>query len=376
MTVGRPANVAECRLRKEPPGAVRPNLLTQVALTIGSRQGENVATAALVHLLARSPASAEAATAHFSDASGVRLPAGVSFTSQVGRAGAGVADAVAIDAAGTEQMILEAKIGAGFHGEQLAAYVRRLVEAEPGLLMILTPERRSDTLWQYAVEQLSAAIVGPRQAMISGVIVGVTGWESLLDAIGATFQADPLGRAEFDQLRGLFDYLSAGVVLPVDTDDVTSERGRIISSINQIAERVVESIASTSDELVQASIRSKGGGFFGAGASLRLAGVLTWFGVWLPHWAQTADTPYWLQFKGWDGTRGPRLASAISKADGVIVAFHRGPASDVIAGLAPPLGVDAAVAIDRLTATLRSVASAVKSASVLPTEAMPGSETH
>lgn len=91
---------------------MQPNLLTQVALTVGSRQGENVATAALVHILSTSPTGRDAAVAHLSALANLDFPAGLAFSSQVGRTTGGIADAVATDEGKIERIIIESTCSA------------------------------------------------------------------------------------------------------------------------------------------------------------------------------------------------------------------------------------------------------------------------
>jgi len=346
-----------------------PNLLTQVALTIGSRQGENVATAALVHILGTSAPALSAAIGHLNSGADLDLPAGLSFRSQLGQRAGGIADAVAIDMDGLERVIIEAKIDAGFHGDQLSAYVKRLgaVAARPCLLEILAPESRCASLWRHALEDLSLSDAfkgrAPRTVLTpDGVTVSITSWDDLLDAI-AQAATDALVRSELEQLRGLFTYLARSAVLPIDSDDVSRQRGQLNLSIWQIAEHSVDALMRSPRPSARVySSRSKGGGFWGAGAYLVLGDVGTWFGVHLPLWSSSAEaeTPYWLMFKDWDAARGERLANDLRTHEAILTAHPRLTENDVVAGLMPPIAADESAAVDRLVKQLESIGHLLK----------------
>lgn len=343
---------------------MQPNLLTQVALTVGSRQGENVATAALVHILNSSPSARSAAVAHINGVSAIALPNELAFSTQVGATAAGIADAVATDAGNRERVIIEAKLSAGFHGMQLETYVRRLagVVVRPCLLLIVAPAVRCESLWRHA-----RVLLGLEQgdgnrvtATADEITVSVTSWEALLDALGPAVDSDAVARNDLEQLRGLFHYLAKAAVLPIDGDDVSQRRGQICHSTWRIAEGAIDALLKyPKPNLRLYSSRSKGGGFWGAGAYLVAGSTEVWFGVWLPSWVQHAETPYWLQFKNLDGVRGPRLAAALQEVGNVMTAFYRSGDNDVVAALTPPLARDETQAVDYLTTTLDSIAPVV-----------------
>jgi hypothetical protein len=218
----------------------------------------------------------------------------------------------------------------------------------------VAPASRCASLLRHAFDELGLS--GSDHAITDhGVTVSITAWEALLDAI-ASGTDDGAAIHELEQLRGLFTYLSRGALLAVDSEDVSSRRGQINYSIWKIAEGTVDELMRSPRSSVRVySSRSKGGGFWGAGAYLVLGEIGAWFGVHLPLWARHSETPYWLQFKGWDAIRGNRLARDLEAEQGVITAFHRLVENDVVVALTPPIGAEETEAINRLLEHLVSI---------------------
>ena len=148
-------------------------LLVRIAETVGSRQAENIASAALTYLLQRDAGIRSAFISLVERRAGVRLGDGVAFRGQVAVQGLGVTDISGV-LDGAELLIVEAKILAGLGPGQAAAYLRRLPSG--GVLVLLAPIARLGVVFGEACRQSGVDAVEESRVEVAGiVIVGVHG---------------------------------------------------------------------------------------------------------------------------------------------------------------------------------------------------------
>jgi hypothetical protein len=155
MTADEPNDAGD----ESDPAGWSPNLLTHIATTIGRRQRENVATAALLYVMQNDVVVRRAVVADFAQRAGLRLnvelPRDLVFVPQDFGVG-GRPDAVGHDGESRRRVVIEAKIDAGFQPQQIARYSTQLDPDVPCLIAVLAPERRLPRLLQEANAQLAA----------------------------------------------------------------------------------------------------------------------------------------------------------------------------------------------------------------------------
>lgn len=105
---------------------------------------ENLATEALTWIL-RDP-SANSALCSLVRGAGTALTDGLTFIGQVDNLETGRPDIVGLDVKQTERLLIEAKFAAGLTGRQSAGYLSRLPDDDAGMLLVIAPSARINTL--------------------------------------------------------------------------------------------------------------------------------------------------------------------------------------------------------------------------------------
>jgi len=318
------------------------NLLSQVAATIGSRAGENVASGALAYLLDNYESIRRAFIASVGVAAEVSLDEELRFVVQRhdGAIG-GVTDVSGIGISGVEELIVEAKVGAGLHDGQVARYLARLRGPTP-VLVILTPHARLRAVFGDAVRQVGATPLGDGLLAVQGPtrIVGLS-WEAVNEAITAAASTDPDAVAEVAQVAGLYEYLEADAFIPFSGVDVARDNGRLWCSISRALYDTLGLLSTATSGDVNFTDHGKASGaFFGMWGTVN--GLRAWFGVWPSSWAHYADTPFWLYFEGLDPVDCVKAQQALIDLhpDGRPSVWQVGVTGKRVA-IYPPLSADA-----------------------------------
>lgn len=215
------------------------NLLTRVATTLGSRQAENIASGALVYLLERYPPARVAFVNHLRAISHAVIDDAVYFSAQVDIANFGITDISGVHD-GAEQVIIEAKIAAGLHGHQVTRYIDRL-RPTAGLLVILAPRHRLPFVWHDVCEEADIdPATSPVQTPDGKVTLASTTWEAVIDSLAGALAGDAAGRAELQQVEGLYRHIEEAAFIPYSPDDLSFGTGRLVDSIGRITKRVLD----------------------------------------------------------------------------------------------------------------------------------------
>src|SRR4051794_9951643 len=124
------------------------------------------------------------------------------------------------------------------HGQsypsQPAAYLDRLPEHGPGLLLFLVPRRRLHMIWpDLATSAARAGIVLPTPSshgddMLSGRVgqrtLAVTSWSAIIDLIDAKAEAarEATILSDIAQLRGLCEHMDSTGYMPATLEELTN----------------------------------------------------------------------------------------------------------------------------------------------------------
>lgn len=231
-----------------------PGLLTHLARTVGSSQIENVASAALRYLLVTHPAAGSAMTAYLRELTGGDLP-DLGYASQSGEPGAGIVDITATDHNGTEHVVVEAKVEAGFQPDQIATYLTR-VEPVGGYVVVLAPQRRLAHLRAHALAQ--AATAGP-DGQDRTARVALTTWEQVLSVLQSAVGGDPDARFELDQITELYRDLERLQRIPLDSRHVSDETARTVATMFAVVDELLDAVNARRDPDVRLDRNRRGG---------------------------------------------------------------------------------------------------------------------
>lgn len=276
---------------------------------------ENLASEALTWLLGQSAAARDALSG-VARAVGVDLPAGLSYSSQVGQVGLGRPDIVGSDpSTQQERLLVEAKFAAALTPQQPAGYLSRLPVGKPSLLLVVAPGVRLPTLW---VELLRAIPdrVGPAPAPSTlpeggfqhiavggGQVLALISWR---DLVGRVLQAvrdsgDRTLAEDGEQLLALTEAMDAAAFVPFRPGDTAARVGHQISQLAVVLD-AVKNLLPGSAVIEPAGRSSHGHIFYGWYARSRRSGKAVWFGLlprmWGPHgcsplWCQVQVSPEW-----------------------------------------------------------------------------------
>lgn len=264
---------------------------------------EDIATEALAHILANSGASIEA----FNDVvkSGVRCVKPIKSVRTQVLEGSSIPDMVGFDDERKERVIVEVKFWAGLTDNQPNAYLNRLPDDGPAVLVFLAPDDRIRSLWpelRGRVErQHSLSLVeSERKCFRIGVTrrhLMLVSWTGLLDSMAARSgdAGEPAGiGVEIRQLRSLAKYADTGVFKPIGQGEeigADSERRKreLKRLIDQATERGVEE-GWASRKGLRATPRP-----YGFGRYVKLEDRYeVWFGINIERFEDTGETPLWV----------------------------------------------------------------------------------
>jgi len=340
------------------------NLLVRIASTVGARQAENVATAALLYLLQKSEDVAEAVVRHIeSRASIPPLPRPLRFRGQVPGQDLGITDISAL--AGSEEvLIIEAKIAAGLHEGQASTYLKRFTSK--GVLAILAPKVRVPSLFRAACEQCEASIgPGETRAESAGVVLVGLSWEDVIGVI-KTITLDAALASEVDQVEGLYRHIEGEAFMPFSSDDFSVLTARTLKSMDDLANRVFQELKSAGLPGVEfPSGNPSVGGQSSFGGYGRIAGHKGWIGRSSEFWLRYAETPFWVSLYEL-GDETDAVAEAVGRVDdeGRRLAVERPVENRVLVALWCPRGEDIDACASALVRQVGAVAMSLNTNAV------------
>jgi hypothetical protein len=340
-------------------------LFAHAASRWGSRQGENLATSALVYLLNTYDSAATEFHAVLGQlVNDPRFERKLRFVEQL------VGDSGRIDAAGLGQqhehrVLIECKFDATLGDTQISGYLSEL--STPGILLFLVPRnRRREILNQVAtvlgLEQLEFIETDGFLSCRTGSgaeVVAVADWHTVLDIFDGSC-SDVGFLAEAAQLRSYVDRMTGDGFTPLTAEELS---GRVGTRWRQFVDLITEAIDKAEDAIPE----FEGDGQLAAGRGsvgryLRIGPLRMWAGVWTGPWSDTADTPLWLQFKGAArlSVNEARMALAGYEGEGFGPVFERNGEVLVPLYLRCAADRDEVVRglVDQLAAVVRAVGSA------------------
>ena len=211
-------------------------------------------------------------------------------------------DLVGVDEDGAERVLVEAKFWAELTPRQPDAYLDRLPDNGPAVLLFLAPEERIASLWrdlrsraQRAGKMLSEVDAERRCVSVDGSQrhLLLVSWTGLLDRMSARTRDEQDAEADIRQLRGLADFAEEGRFRPIrDTREEFGPDSRHMRDMKRIIDTATE--RGVADGWASRKGLNRTPRSYGYGRYLRLSGHVVWFGIHTGRWERDGETPLWL----------------------------------------------------------------------------------
>ncbi|MGY1642003.1 hypothetical protein ACI782_12855 [Geodermatophilus sp. SYSU D00703] len=305
-------------------------VLARALARLRPRQQENEATEALAYVLTASPRASRAFTALLISVDPRLVGVGdlAWRTQQRDRQTNAQADLVGLDAADEIQVIVEVKLVAELHGDQLTSYLDSF-RTGSGTLVLLVPQARQDVIWQAAKRRLDDRRLeeaGPAGSdyvfrTLDGHVVGLVTWSALLQALERSIDvSDRLLHADLERLHGLLAYTEATSFRPLHPAELADlEWPRRWNDYCAFVDRVIDKLLA---EGRQPSFRRPS-----SGRRMRVMGTSGWYGGWFvstavwghfcisaEYWLATGQGPFFVDFQP-----GNRTSPYVEEAFGVLL---------------------------------------------------------
>ena len=274
-------------------------------------QVENAATDSLAYILNNSEASLEALASVLGEG-GITVAPIERVETQVTYGDSSRPDAVGYDQGGEDRVIIESKFWASLLEGQASGYFEKLSKAGPSALLFVVPDARIDSLWPRITQQVEMDDDGKKLEPLStpGRIrsakeasaerhLMIVSWRLLLDRmLQKTREAGqtPLVEADIRELQGLTERMDLEEMQPLREYEYSPDFARRMRDLRQIYDDVVDR-CDTVEWVDKQGFGTSGQPLTGYGRFLKISEHASWFGVYLPLWADGAseDTPLWVQ---------------------------------------------------------------------------------
>ncbi len=284
----------------------RTSLFGFLATRFSSRP-EDLATEALNYIL-QDPSAREAFVEYLKKPD-LSFETDLRFQSQASDSDQARPDLVGIDSEGRQPIIVEAKFWAGLTDNQPITYIKRLPKEIDSLLVFIAPATRFATLWSELKKrcadknlQLSqereieadfhCASLDYKRSM------ALISWRKILSYIIQALNSKHEVASDAKQLQGLCEQMDTDAFHPLQSEEITSDKGRRISQFCEIVDDsttrlVEEGVADVSD-----SRSSSTKGLYGRYMRLRKFGCRLCFHA--DKWSHFRETPIWLEIQSPD----------------------------------------------------------------------------
>ena len=285
-----------------------------------TRQVENAATDALAYILNKSAPARDALNDLLRESDFDIAPV-VRVETQVTYEDGSIPDMVGYDNNGAKRLLVEAKFWATLLEGQASGYVEQFDHDGQAVLLLISPEVRTPTLWAEVERQIAKrggqldlldSASGIRRARLVDTErhIMLISWTRLLDAM-AIRVGDAGVAADIQQLRGLAQSQDSAAFLPMGSEDMNPSLGRRAVWFGHLVDDAV------SEGVRRGWLNTKGlyatSQRYGYGRYARFSGSdAVWFGVNHERWARSGDTPLWILMNGVTPSQLDEIASALN----------------------------------------------------------------
>lgn len=211
-------------------------------------------------------------------------------------------DLVGVDESDAERVLIEAKFWAELTPRQPHAYLDRLPDDGPAMLVFLAPEDRIASLWPQLRERALGAGKTLSDVDAERKCVSVDGtqrhlllvsWSGLLDRMSARTRDEQDAEADIRQLRGLADFAEEGRFRPIrNACEEFGPDSRHMRDMKRMIDAATE--RGIKDGWASRKGLNRTPRSYGYGRYLKLGGRVVWFGIHTGRWEQDGETPLWL----------------------------------------------------------------------------------
>lgn len=270
---------------------------------------ENIATAALEHILGRSEVAREVLTSQAFLTLDPRPS--VAFYRSQSQEDLTRPDLAGLDQNGNEVVLIEAKFWAGLTDQQPNGYLERLDDSRSSSLCFIVPEARRSSLWLEVLERVAQQSNSDQwldngkysKKLSSHLMLTMISWQGLLHSmIEATSAAGDLKTThDIEQLVSFCEYLEQQGFIPFNFEELGPTIPRLLTQLTLVVDQIVD--------LGAASGRFSTKGFSATSARERFTryfevdGVRIDLSVHYDYWIKYGISPVWLRFQG--GNTGP-----------------------------------------------------------------------
>lgn len=211
-------------------------------------------------------------------------------------------DLVGVDEDDAERVLIEAKFWAELTPRQPHAYLDRLPDDGPAVLVFLAPEDRIMSLWpelrsrtlragktlsDVDAERKCVSVDGTQRHLL------LVSWSGLLDRMSARTRDEQDAEADIRQLRGLADFAEEGRFRPIrNPREEFGPDSRHMRDMKRMIDAATE--RGIKDGWASRKGLNRTPRSYGYGRYLKLGGRVVWFGIHTGRWEQDGETPLWL----------------------------------------------------------------------------------
>ena len=211
-------------------------------------------------------------------------------------------DLVGVDEDDVERVLIEAKFWAELTPRQPHAYLDRLPDDGPAVLVFLAPEDRIMSLWpelrsrtlragktlsDVDAERKCVSVDGTQRHLL------LVSWSGLLDRMSARTRDEQDAEADIRQLRGLADFAEEGRFRPIrNPHEEFGPDSRHMRDMKRMIDAATE--RGIKDGWASRKGLNRTPRSYGYGRYLKLGGRVVWFGIHTGRWEQDGETPLWL----------------------------------------------------------------------------------
>ena len=211
-------------------------------------------------------------------------------------------DLVGVDEGGAERVLIEAKFWADLTPRQPHAYLDRLPDDGPAVLVFLAPEDRIVSLWPQLRSRAQTAGKTLVDVDAERKCVRVDGsqrhlllvsWTGLLDRMSARTRDEQGAEDDIRQLRGLAEFAEEGRFRPIrDTREDFGPDSRHMRDMKRMIDAATE--RGIKDGWASRKGLNRTPRSYGYGRYLKLGDRVVWFGIHTDRWERDGETPLWL----------------------------------------------------------------------------------
>lgn len=297
------------------------SLFGEIALKIGAHP-EDLATEALLYVLRRYPEANKVLISNLKRTE-TDIPTKLVFRSQGRGEDQTRPDLIGRDGDGSNVLIIEAKFWAGLTEAQPNSYLEQLPLDKPGILVVLCPGKRLQTLWNKLILrcieaglQIGEATTLATEYRFTKVnkkdTLAIISWRTIISVFEreAETASNQALLSDVRQLSGLCARMDSEAFVPLRAEDLSSSIAWKVQHFANLVDQVVAQMVS--DHGAEKRSLSTGGSQSAYGRYFFFEGYILFFFYSPLLWARYGETPIWLQIWNEEWGSTPEIEAGIA----------------------------------------------------------------